>query len=229
MKLVLDVENTVTKRDDKVHLDPFEPTNHLVQVGMLDADDPKATLTIKTLDHNEATDFTGFQRLEVQWNLDNTDLLIMHNAQHDLMWLWQCGFKYDGDIYDTMLGEYILDRGQRNPLSLQACAERRQLEVQKDDTLKRYFKEGKNTNEIPLAELCHYLKHDLLTTSELFQAQEREFLLPEASSLSTIKRVTFNTCKTLTEIYMAGFKVDLQELERVAKEFENEKIGRAHV
>ena len=49
MRLVLDVENTVTKRDDKVHLDPFEPSNHLVQVGMLDADDPKPTLTIKTL------------------------------------------------------------------------------------------------------------------------------------------------------------------------------------
>ena len=121
MRLVLDVENTVTHRDGKVHLDPFESKNHLVQVGMLDADDPKATLTIKTLDHNEATDFTGFQRLEVQWNLDNTDLLIMHNAQHDLMWLWECGFKYDGDIYDTMLAEYILDRGQRNGLSLGLC------------------------------------------------------------------------------------------------------------
>ena len=54
MRLVLDVENTVTHRDGKIHLDPFEPNNHLVQVGMLDADDPKATLTIKTLDHNEA-------------------------------------------------------------------------------------------------------------------------------------------------------------------------------
>jgi len=223
MRLVLDVENTVTHRDGKVHLDPFEPSNHLVQVGMTDADDPKASLTIKTLDHNEATDFTGFQRLDIQWTLDNTKLLIMHNAQHDLMWLWECGFRYDGDIYDTMLAEYILDRGQRNGLSLQACAERRQLKVQKDDTLKKYFKEGKNTNEIPLEELCFYLEHDLLTTCELFHAQERDFSLPEAASLSTIKRVTFNTCKTLTEIYMAGFKVDLQELERVAKEYENEK------
>ena len=61
MRLVLDVENAVTKRDDKSSVGPFEPGNHLVQVGMLDADDPKATLTIKTLDHNEATDFTGFQ------------------------------------------------------------------------------------------------------------------------------------------------------------------------
>ena len=69
MRLVLDVENTVTNRDGKTHLDPFEPSNHLVQVGMLDADDPKPTLTIKTLDHNEATDFTGFQRLEVQLSL----------------------------------------------------------------------------------------------------------------------------------------------------------------
>jgi len=223
MRLVLDVENTVTNRDGKLHLDPFEPNNHLVQVGMLDADDPKATLTIKTLDHNEATDFTGFQRLEVQWNLDNTDLLIMHNAQHDLMWLWECGFKYDGDIYDTMLAEYILDRGQRNPLSLEACAERRNLNFQKQDTLKKYFKEGKNTNEIPLAELCHYLEHDLLTTCELFHACEKDYAKAEAKSLDTIKRVTFNTCKTLTEIYMAGFKVDLQELERVTKEFENEK------
>ena len=223
MRLVLDVENTVTHRDGKVHLDPFESKNHLVQVGMLDADDPKATLTIKTLDHNELKDDTGFQRLDIQWTLDNTKLLIMHNAQHDLMWLWECGFRYDGDIYDTMLAEYILDRGQRNGLSLQACAERRELEVQKDDTLKKYFKEGKNTNEIPLAELCHYLEYDLLTTCELFHAQEKDFSLPEASSLSTVKRVTFNTCKTLTEIYMAGFKVDLQELERVAKEYEYEK------
>ena len=35
MKLTLDVENTVTHRDGKMHLDPFEPTNSLVMVGML--------------------------------------------------------------------------------------------------------------------------------------------------------------------------------------------------
>ena len=223
MRLVLDVENTITKRDGKDHLDPFEPSNELVQVGYLDVDDPEGTLTIKTLNHNESKDDTGFNRLDIQFTLDNTKLLIMHNAQHDLMWLWECGFRYDGEIYDTMLGEYLLDRGQRNGLSLQACAERRKLEVQKDDTLKKYFKEGKNTNEIPLAELCHYLEHDLLTTCELFHAQEADFAKPESASLSTVKRVTFDTCKTLTEIYMAGFKVDLQELERVAQEFENEK------
>jgi hypothetical protein len=35
MKLTLDVENTTTKRDGKLHLDPFEPNNRLVMVGCL--------------------------------------------------------------------------------------------------------------------------------------------------------------------------------------------------
>ena len=35
MKLTLDVENTVTKRDGKMYLDPFEPDNRLVMVGCL--------------------------------------------------------------------------------------------------------------------------------------------------------------------------------------------------
>ena len=34
MRLVLDVENTITKRDNKNILDPFEPGLELVQVGM---------------------------------------------------------------------------------------------------------------------------------------------------------------------------------------------------
>ena len=35
MKLTLDVENTVTERDGKLHFDPFEPENSLTMVGVL--------------------------------------------------------------------------------------------------------------------------------------------------------------------------------------------------
>ena len=35
MKLVLDVENTVSKRDGVMYLDPFEKDNSLVMVGVL--------------------------------------------------------------------------------------------------------------------------------------------------------------------------------------------------
>ena len=222
MRVVLDVENSVTKRNGKDHMDPFEPSNELVQVGMVNADDHKQRWIVN-LNHDEAKDSTGKGRKFIQQVLDMTTLLIMHNAQHDLMWLWESGFQYDGSIYDTMLAEYVLDRGQRSPLSLAACAERRQLEVQKDDTLKKYFKEGYNTNEIPLSELSFYLRHDLLTTSELFHSIEKDYADPASASLHTIRRVTFETCKTLTRMYMSGIRVDLQELELVREQFENEK------
>ena len=222
MRLVLDVENSVTKRNGKDHLDPFEPTNELVQVGMVNADNTKE-LHIVNINHDEAKDTSGSGRKLVQDILDMTTLLIMHNAQHDLMWLWESGFKYDGAIYDTMLAEYVLDRGQRSSLGLGACAERRNLEVQKDDTLKRYFKQGFNTNEIPLAELSFYLRHDLLTTAELYHAIESDYAKPESRSLHVIRDVTFQTCKTLTRMYMSGIKVDLQELDNVREQFEREK------
>ena len=222
MRLVLDVENSSTVRNSKKHMDPFEISNHLVQVGMVNADNHDE-LHIVNIDHDEAKDKSGAGRKLVQDILDITTLLIMHNAQHDLMWLWESGFKYDGLIYDTMLAEYVLDRGQRTALSLGACAERRNLEVQKDDTLKRYFKEGYNTNEIPLDELSFYLRCDILSTSWLFHSIEADYAKPESESLAVIRDTTFATCKTLTRMYMSGIKVDLQELERVRELFESER------
>ena len=44
----------------------------------------------------------------MQWFLDEATVLICHNAAHDLLWLWESGFKYDGPVFDTMLVEYVL-------------------------------------------------------------------------------------------------------------------------
>ena len=222
MKIVLDVENTTTKRDGKLHLDPFEPGNILVQVGM-QAVDNKNAVCIVTLDHLEQKDNSGAGRKEIQKVLDITTLLIMHNAQHDLMWLWECGFKYDGPIYDTMLAEYILLRGQKEPISLEACAQRRGLEVQKSDTLKRYFKEGYNTNEIPLTDLSFYLRDDLGATRGLYLDQEERYSHPESTSLHKVRDITFKACTTLTRMYMSGIRVDQPALADVRVEFEKEK------
>ena len=84
MKLTLDVENTVTKRGGKMHLDPFEPTNKLVMVGCL-TDTGKEYLF--------RDNFDGVQEL-----LDQATILIGHNISYDLMWLWECGFKYEGSV-----------------------------------------------------------------------------------------------------------------------------------
>jgi len=223
MKIILDVENTTTKRDGKLHLDPFEPDNSLTLVGVLDWLEYDSEIFV--FDHKEKriTDDDSKERL--QRVLDNTTLLIGHNLQYDLQWLWACGFKYQGQIFDTMLGEYILQRGQKQSVSLENCALRYDLDMKKSDTLKDYFRRGFQTDEIPLDELSEYLHQDLVVTKSLYWKLMEEYDKPEAKSLINVRDITNNVCKTLTRMYMNGFKIDKDALQEVRKDFEEELVG----
>ena len=217
MKLTLDVENTVTKRDDKTHLDPFEANNTLVMVGMLD---DLGNEDLVTFDHSEQQPTTDGRHI-VQKKLDEAALLICHNAPHDLVWLWESGFTYDGPVFDTMLCEYVLHRGQKNTVGLEACAERYNLPTQKQDTLKEYFKQGYTTRDIPHAELSEYLSADIHATQELYNVLT-ERLEGADSSLKGTVDLTNQLVIHLTKIYQRGFKVDRDVLEEVRQEFQAE-------
>ena len=217
MILTLDVENTVVKRNGKMHLDPFEPDNTLVMVGMLDDHNNE---TIVTFDHSEQQPTTDGRQI-VQDALDATHLLVAHNAPHDLLWLWESGFTYDGEVFDTMLGEYVLQRGQKQPLSLEACAERYELATKKQDTLKEYFKDGYSTRDIPHAELSEYLSHDLHATQQLYNVLQTSY--GECKSLIPTIQLTNQLCVHLARIYQRGFQVDMDALMEVRDEFEQER------
>jgi DNA polymerase I-like protein with 3'-5' exonuclease and polymerase domains len=209
MKLTLDVENTVTHRDGKLHLDPFEKDNKLVMVGCL-------TDTGKEYLYRD--NYDGLQDL-----LNDATVLIGHNIVHDLMWIWECGFDYTGAVFDTMLGEYVLQRGQKQPLSLEACAERYNLNTKKQDTLKEYFKKGTGVDEIPHEELSEYLSADLHATQELSDEIYRKLNTVEYSGLMTTVTLTNQVAITLARIYQRGFSVDVDALDKVRKEFEQER------
>ena len=219
MILTLDVENTVVKRNGKMHLDPFEPENTLVMVGMLDGTGLEQIITFDHIEHPPTLD----GRQIVQGRLDHASILVAHNAAHDLMWLWESGFTYNGEVFDAMLGEYILQRGQKEPLSLEACAERHQLHTKKQDTLKEYFKQGLNVSEIPHNELSEYLSADLHATQQLFRHQDKEYTFGKGKALVDTIRLTNQLAVHLARIYQRGFKVDLTALKEVRKEFEQEK------
>ena len=216
MILILDVENTTTTRAGKLHLDPFEKDNSLTQVGTLDQ---SGNEHIFTFDHSEKQG-TPFDHQCVQSMLDKTTVLVAHNAVHDLLWLWESGFTYTGKVFDTMLGEYILQRGQKQPLSLDACAERYALDTQKQDTLKEYFKQGYTTRDIPLAELTEYLSHDLHATQQLYNTIISKL---EGTTLQDSVDLTNQLAIHLAKIYQRGFKVDTDALEAVRKEYEDER------
>jgi DNA polymerase I-like protein with 3'-5' exonuclease and polymerase domains len=214
MKLTLDVENTVTKRDGKMHLDPFEPDNKLVMVGCL---------TDQGNEYLYSMDRDGTPHVEIQELLDQATILIGHNIAYDLMWLWESGFRYDGPVYCTMLSEYILQRGLKEPLHLKDCAERYDLETKKEDTLKQYFAKGYATDEIPRDELSQYLSADLHATQQLCDAQYKKLNSTEYAGLMESVILTNKVCVSLAKIYKNGFKVDQDKLLEVKQEFEQEK------
>ena len=219
MKLTLDVENTVTKRDGKMHLDPFEPENSLTMVGVLTDQGVEQHFPFDHDDHLSKRDYSD----RVQWYLDQATIIICHNAAYDLLWLWESGFKYDGPVFDTMLAEYVLQRGIKEPLSLQACAERYELDTKKQDTLKEYFAKGYSTRDIPIDELAEYLSADLHATQQLSDKLIYRLNTEESSRLMDTVTLTNKVCVTLARIYQRGFKVDLSVLDDVQNQFEQEK------
>ena len=225
MRIVLDVENTVTKIDGKLHLDPFTPTNSLVMVGIqVEGEEPKHW----TFDHTEYDckyEYRQRDCAEIQEILDKTTVLIAHNAVHDLQWILETGFKYKGDVWDTMLGEYILQRGQKQPLSLEACVERRELDYKKQDTLKEYLKQGYGVDQVPYEELKEYLYADLRATFSLFYDQMSDFRDEQSRGLVPVAELTMETCTLLNDIYRNGFTVDSDALDQVREQFEREKLS----
>lgn len=200
-----------------MHLDPFEPENTLVMVGMLD---DLGNEDIITFDHSEQQPTTEGRKI-VQQKLDDTALLIMHNCAHDLIWLWESGFIYDGPVFDTMLGEYILQRGQKETLSLEACSERYELETKKQDSLKEWLKAGKSVRDMNHAELSEYLSADLHATQQLYNVLQTSY--EECTSLDGTIRLTNQLAIHLAKIYRRGFSVDMDALDGVRQEFQQER------
>jgi len=219
MKLTLDVENTVTHRDGKMHLDPFEPNNSLTMIGVLTDQGQCLTFPFDHADQPNQEDH--YER--VQSLLDEATVLIMHNAAHDLLWLWESGFKYDGPVFDSMLAGYVLQRGIKEPLSLEACAERYDLDTKKQDTLKEYFKRGYSTRDIPYNELCEYLVADLEATQQLADKLMYRLNTPKDSGLMGTVDLTNQVAVCLARIYQRGFTVDSKALDEVRVEFEQER------
>ena len=183
MKLTLDVENTTTTRNGKLHLDPFEPENSLTMVGML-ADTGEQRIV--TFDHQDVPATPNGKELVQEW-LDNTTVLIMHNAAHDLLWLWESGFTYDGAVYDTMVFDYVWARGVKVPLSLDECCRRHQTTTKKKKgILEKYLQEGMGFDIIPHEIVEEYGIADVQSTYEVALSQSKQ----EGKSIEQIAAYT---------------------------------------
>jgi len=114
--------------------------------------------------------FTRFQAA-----LNHADIVIGHNIKFDLTWIRECGFVYEGAIYDTMVAEYILAKAQRWPLGLAALAEKYGVTKKEKDLVTPYLESGKTFYDIPWEIVREYGIADVKATEEIAVEQIKAF------------------------------------------------------
>ena len=222
--LVLDLETTVERIDGRIDNSPKNPNNKCVSAHY-------GWLSTETVDkvhsdvffHKECIVPDGISRLES--HLSEADGLICHNVKFDAEWLMEMGFALPPVVYDTMICEYLLAKGQRRGLSLKDSALRRKTtSIKKSDLVDEMFKEGTDFSEMPLNVIIEYAEADVKACGELFLAQQD--ILEREHNLSLKKVIPFmnEMLLFLCEIELNGVKIDMDALEIVEKEFEAEKI-----
>ena len=190
---------------------PFHPNNILVSVGINDE--------YYFTNHSERVDEGCYHK--IQNTLDKTTLLVGHNIKFDLMWLLESGFTYSGRVYDTMLGEYILNRGVRKSLTLDMCCRDRDI-GSKDDAIKEWMDRGVSFDNIPVDIVEEYGRVDVAITRKLFDAQMADFKSPNHKSLLTTAKMMNEFLIVLSDMERNGIKINLEELTKVEKEYKAE-------
>ena len=217
MITVVDVETTYQKnKNNGFDPSPFHPDNKLVSVGLESKFGNEYYFTY----HSEKVS-EGCYDL-IQERLDQTTLLVGHNLKFDLMWMLEAGFKYSGKVYDTMLGEYILNKGVRKSLTLQMCCQRRKIGM-KDDRIKDYMDRGISFDNIPADLVEEYGRNDVTITKRLFDSQMQDFKLPANKDLIKTAKMMGEFLVVLSDMERNGIYVDLNVLEKVNAEYTAEK------
>jgi len=102
-----------------------------------------------------------------QLALNYADLVVGQNIKFDLQWIRDCGFTYEGHIYDTMVAEYILSKARRWPLELAALAKKYDTVQKEKDLVQPYLDEGKTFYDIPWEIVKEYGIADVISTEQV--------------------------------------------------------------
>lgn len=186
MIVTIDIETTfVVKDNGTTDPSPHLSGNYLVGVGFLSVPhidmeefftqpEGKSEPQFMPIYHEDLEENHMDRRdrfKQIQCVLHNADILIGHNIKFDLSYLLNCGFDYRGNVYDTMVTEYVLSRGMKRGLSLEDSCKRRDIKMPEKFIMKKYTDEGKNVNQFPLDELSAYCKGDVIASYELAKKQ----------------------------------------------------------
>ena len=220
----LDVETTfVIKENKRSDPSPFHQDNKLVSVQYSQGSQKPEFVWFSHVTMS-GTSLTNGNFTKIQKILDDATLLVGHNIKFDLMWLLESGFKYSKPVYDTMIAEYVLMRGQKWGLSLADCCIRRDVTKKKGELVDDYLKKGIGFDAMPKETVEEYGITDILSTRDLFIEQQKVFKRPKNYEMYKHVKLMNKLLLVLSDIERNGIKINFDKLEQVRKDYENEKI-----
>jgi len=219
--LGIDVETTVQKAERGLDNSPFNPDNYLVSCGIHWLGEETGEYYF--FNHNTAEYDAQASYKAVQQAIKEADILVGHNLKYDLLWLTETGFDIDCDYYCTMIGEYVLARGQKMPLSLSETAKRRKVTEKRSDLMEETFKKGIGYEAMDADIVEEYGRGDVVTCLEVYESQLHDYRLPEYTGLRKVRDMMNEMLATLLEMERNGIHIDTAKLDEVEVEFTEER------
>lgn len=220
--VVLDLE--VDLGGDRKDPSPYNKDNTFVALGYamrgidgssLYHDDE--CVYILNINESNFTEFNTFKRV-----LKNATYVVAHNAKFDLAWLREIGIECDAKIIDTMISEYVLNKGVRGKLSLDELSKKYNT-TRKKSILSDAFSKGLNYSDLSKSDQSSYLYYDVLATAEVFEKQELLFKESSNHSLIPIRDLMCEFCSVLTDIERSGMAIDMNVLDQVDADYQKEQ------
>jgi DNA polymerase I-like protein with 3'-5' exonuclease and polymerase domains len=156
------------------------------------------------------------------------DILVGHNIGFDILYLLKGGMFINligslldwlkkGQIWDTMIVEYLLTGQEEKMASLDKCAIKYGGTL-KDEKIQQYWEDGVETEDIPDEELKEYLKTDVENTHLIFLSQ-----LDRATELNMLPLIWTQMDARLATIMMEldGMYFDKEEAARQVESIED--------
>lgn len=225
--IVYDIETAVTRYEDgKIDNSPYHPGNYIVSFSYCFVENGKISPVDHIwLRHNELLSNydVGLAKRRIQAALDSAHCGVAHNAKFDNSFLLESGFEIPDEQFDTLLAEYVFARGlKERSFSLKATAEHYGVSAKKSDLVDDLFKSGVGFEAIPMEIVQEYAIADVQATAEILLKQLDRLSGPDAGLIPTIK-MTNEFCRVLTDMERNGLCIDMVELDRVEKAYQEEK------
>lgn len=218
IEIVIDLETTVQRLETNiVDNSPFNPKNKIVSAHWRLIEDDILGEPKRAVFHHKEKE-TPDRPSELIQDLNKASKLIAHNAKFDLLYLLEANFSIPKKVHCTMIGEYLLARGQHIDKSLKGTASRRKVQEKKSDLVDDLFKKGTGFEAMPLDTVIEYADADVLACGQIYLQQKEEM-----GSLQSVLDLSNDMLLFLCEMERNGIRIDLDELERVELDYLKEK------